>query len=406
MRETMTYAWREINRRKKLYVGNILGYLTAVCFLAITLLLTGISSETSSEELEHTGAQFIGFTYATGQESIGLYFRNEQDGFFVYNYPVVPFPLEVIQQIQTSAHVRHAAPLLTYSLTADSQSQRPWTLTGFEPDDMESVRMMSCSATNIIRGRLLEPGDQGVVLLEQTFSDAEGFRHNDTLVLGGLPFVIKGILSPGTRPVKADIYLPYEAAMQVLNTQLKEPARNLINAALVDGKNSLTNRMAQRDVLEILGLNSSVIGYGCFSPAGAAWGITRLGMQLVGIIVFVSIMIFIMASQYQLIWERRSELGILKAIGWSNSEVCRVITVESFYQSLIGALAGILLAIGLLIFLPLNSWLGIHQEISWLQNARAFMQIGIFTVFFGSLAGWLSANLSILRKPALILRSL
>jgi len=41
---------------------------------------------------------------------------------------------------------------------------------------------------------------------------------------------------------------------------------NVINVVLVDGASSLANRSAMKDVKEILGFNSSTIGYGCFDP--------------------------------------------------------------------------------------------------------------------------------------------
>jgi putative ABC transport system permease protein len=291
-------------------------------------------------------------------------------------------------------------------MITDIYVNRSWIIAGFDPVDMEAVRMNSCSNTDIVEGEPLLTGDSGVVLLEQTFSDAEQYSSGDTIYLSDKPFRIKGILSPGTRPAKADIYLPISEANEILNTRINNPVENVINVVLVDGASSLLNRSAMKDVEEILGFNSSTIGYGCFDPAGAALGITTKGMKILGVIIFISIILLIIASQYYSVAERKNDIGILKAIGWSENNMITQVFAESLIQSITGGLIGSLIAVLLYAFFPVGKWLGIDESFSPSVNWIILITGFILTVIAGAVAGTIAAIRSARLKPADILRKL
>ena len=407
MRDSIKYAWREIRRRGLRSMGNIAGYAVATAYLVISVTFAGFSIFRTGSVLEYTGAQFVGFVYSTPDTSPEIRFKNPgHEGLLVYNYPVVPFPVELVEVIRQSPNVKHASPLLTFSVITDEYVDRSWILAGFDPSDMEAVRMASCSDTDIVEGRFLEPGDKGVVLLEQTFADAEQYGTGDIIYFGDLEYTVAGILSPGTRPAKADIYMPFDEAVEVMNSRIEEPVGNIANVVLVDGASSILTINAQNDVKEILGYNSTTLGYGCFNPAGAAIGITFRGMRLTGLVIFISIFLFIVASQYYAVIERRTDIGILKAIGWSDRGVLSQEMTGSFIQSALGGLAGCVVALLLLAFFPMGQWLGL-DELSVISVNTAVIAAGfVVTVVSGTLAGLVSAAVSLRLKPAEILRTL
>lgn len=407
MKEVFQYAWKEIKRRKNRTTWNIFGYLIAVGFLIITLSFAASSSRGTSTALKYTGAQFIGFVYATpGQDSTIRFKDQDHEGLFILNNPTVMFPVSIIDLIRQSPNVKNASPLLTFSIITDPYVNRSWILAGFDPSNMESLRMTSCSNTDIVEGRSIQHGDTGVVLLEQTFADADQYKVGDILYLGEQEFSVLGILSPGTRPAKADIYMPLEEATEVLNTRINQPVENVVNVVLVDGASSLLNKSAMTDVKEILGFNSSTIGYGCFNPAGAAIGITIKGMKLLGVIVFISIILLIVVSQYYSVMERSNEIGILKTIGWSERSLVSQVVAESFIQSAMGGLAGCIVAVLLFAVFPIAYWLGIGESFAASLDFKILLSGFILTVLAGALAGAFSAMMSTRLKPAEILRRL
>ncbi len=407
MRELLKYALKEVRRRKSRNIMNILGYIVAVVFLILTLSFAGTSVRGTSKILNYTGAQFIGFIYATSPvDSTVSFIDPVHEGFLILNNPTVLFPVQIIDLIKNSPNVKNASPLLTFKMITDKYVSRSWVVAGFDPADMEAVRMVSCSNTSIVDGRGLQPGDTGVVLIEQTFADAEQYRVDDTIYLGDLEFRIAGILSPGTRPAKADIYMPLDEAAAVLNKRIKEPVENVINVVLVDGASSLLNRSAMKDVRNILGFNSSTIGYGCFDPAGAAIGITARGMKLLGLIVFISIILLIASSQYYSVIERSNEIGILKAIGWPAGSIISQVLIESVIQSGVGALTGCILAVLVFAFFPVGKWMGLDQAFFIFPDIPVLMTGIILTILAGGVSGSFAALMSGRLKPAEILRKL
>ncbi len=407
MKVLLKYAWMEIKRRKSRTIWNILGYVIAVAFLVITLSFTGTSRIGASTALQYTGAQLVGFIYAISSHDTTISFTDpDHEGLFIYNNRTVLFPLALVDEIRKSPNVKNAAPLLTFTMITDKYVNRSWILAGFDPADMESIRMTGCSGTDVVQGRLIQPEDTGVVLLEQTFADAEQYSVDDIIYLGDKELRVLGILSPGTRPAKADIYMPLKEATEILNTRINQPVENVVNVVLVDGANSLLMKSAMNDVKEILGFNSSTIGYGCFNPAGAAIGITVKGMKMLGLIVFISIMLLIVASQYYSVVERGNDIGILKAIGWSERNIISQVLAESFIQSLLGGLAGCMIALLLYTAFPVGKWLGLDESFTSSVDLIILLAGYILTILTGALAGAVAAMMSARLKPADILRKL
>ena len=407
MREIVTYAWQEIKRGRSRSTWNIIGYVVAVAFLIITLSFADSSQVGTGKALQYTGAQFIGFVYSTAMEDTSISFTDpDHEGLFIYNNPINLFPIQLVDLVGLSPHVRNAAPLLTFTMITDEYVNRSWILAGFDPMDMESIRMVGCSNTDVTDGRLIQPGDSGVVLLEQTFADAEQYRVDDMIYLGDTEFRIVGILSPGTRPAKADIYLPLNEATEVLNSRINRPVENVVNVVLVDGANALVIRNAIKDVKEILGFNSSTIGYGCFNPAGAAIGFTTRGMKILGVLVFVSIMLLIVASQFYSVIERTNDIGILKAIGWSERNIVSQILAESFFQAALGGLAGCFAAVLVYMIFPVGDWLGFGGALTSSLDLMIVVSGYLLTVLAGALAGAIAAMMSARLKPGIILRKL
>lgn len=406
MVESIKYAWREILRRKKRNILNVSGYAIAVVFLLLSLSFSDLFKKGTSELLKYTGAQFIGFILADSTSSQDIFNRSDIEKLSVFNNPTRLFPIQLIDVIRKSGHVREASAVLSFSVQPSENIQKSWTVAGFDPGNMESVRMVNCSATDITEGGLLLPGDSGVVLLEQTFADSYQYKVNDQITLGLFNFHVKGILSPGTRPVKADIYVPYDESLQLLNSRLRTPVREVANVVLVDGASSLTNYSAIRDVKEILGFRSATIGYGCFDPAGAAIGITKKGLQLFGISVFIGMVLFIAFSHYTAVVERTYDIGILKAIGWGNRQIVMQIFAESVIISAIGGITGCLLSLIVTYIVPVEPLLGIPAGVDLVPGSLLLLLGVLTTIFSGILVGTGSVWISVRLLPSQILRKL
>jgi putative ABC transport system permease protein len=135
-------------------------------------------------------------------------------------------------------------------------------------------------------------------------------------------------------------------------------------------------------------------------------GITIRGMKLLGLLVFISMMLLILASQYYSVVERSNNIGILKAIGWSQRSIVSQVLAESLIYSVIGGLAGCILVILIYALFPVSSWLGLTESHSFSINPIIIISGYIFTILAGALAGAAAALMSLRLKPADILRKL
>ncbi len=408
MGDAILYAWRETIRRKNRSLWNILGYLVAVAFLVVSITTIGLSSDATQSSLANTGTQFIGFypkTFETASQQEIQPLDPENEGFVASNTPSMLFSRELIEKMNQSPNVKYASPFLSFRIQADG-SDRSLLMAGFDPNDMEAVTAAGCSATNVVEGRFLQPGDSGVVLLEQTYAESMKLKSGQTIKLGQKDFRIIGVVSPGTRPAKADVYMSITEAEKVINGRLNRPLNGLVNIVLVDGANSTVHPEAITDVKGILGKNGMVSGYGCFKPAGLAVGLTQDSVGLITILIGLSVILLAMRSQYSSVLERKHDIGILKAIGWSNTNVVRQIMSESIIQAIIGGVLGCLAAILILMLLPVNEWFDVETAALPLLSPAILLYGLLLPLVAGVLSGLVPARSAARMKPADILRML
>ncbi len=268
------------------------------------------------------------------------------------------------------------------------------------------MRSVSCSATDIVAGRLLKPGDTNHIILEETFAASDNLKPGDVLTISVRGFEIVGIMSPGTRPARGDIYMPIEQATQLINTRLTKPLNNMVNAVLVDASSSESNAGAIADVRAILGEDASTGGYGCFAPASRAIEVTRFGSGIMVLMVFIGVSMLVSVMQYFSVIERKTEMGILKAIGWSSRNISQQIIFESLIQSIAGGIVGIFIAALILRFSPLAVFIDAAQS----ETIFTYMWVPvtglILTVLAGVMAGLFSSLFTLRLRPADILRKL
>lgn len=402
--EIARYAWRETSRRKRRSLWNMAGYAVMAGFLVATLSASRMSGDAANSALWLTGAQFAGFVVNadSGRDAAKL-IDPEREGFYIHNNPTLLFPLSLVEKIAASPNVRSAAPILSFRIRT-KDSGRPWLLAGFDAADMGSVRNSLCSATDIVNGRFLAPGDSGAVLLEQTFAEVENLDVGDKVSLGGRDFTVIGTMSPGTRPAKADVYMPIREAVEVVNTRLAEPLGERVNVALVDGASALANAKAIAEVKEILGKNATVVGFGCYNPAGKAIFTTLGGVRLLTAVVVIVVGALAVLSQYFSAVERRFDIGVLKAIGWPDRSVVGQIFLEAALQAFVGGLAGCAVAAALFALFPVGAWLGIPGAAAAHVSGFSLVLGMALTLCAGALAGGLSAFAAARTRPADILR--
>ena len=316
----------------------------------VTVLL--FSKEAHNAVLTSTGTHFIGFVPECIAEGCSAKLIDpENEGFLANGAPAKLFSIDMTGQISELPTVADASPYLLFRFK-DPADGSIFTVGGFDPARPVSTSSTVCSAANIIYGRFLQPGDTGLVLLEESYAVSQSLPVGSPITIADERFTVAGIVKPGIRPGQADIYMTFADAERVINQRLISPLKNQANTVLVESASSSLHEQAMQDVLEILGARSLVSIYGCYKPAAEVIGINEDMVWPLALIIGMSVVALALKSQFSSVVERRHDIGILKAIGWTDGNVVTQILGESVIQATIGGFLGCLIAIAILLVVP------------------------------------------------------
>jgi hypothetical protein len=401
------YALRELVRRKRRTAAHTAGYAlsAAVITLVMTVLLNG--QKASDAVLSGTGTHFIAFVTLCGDEACdnGLIDR-EHENFYAMNVKAKLLPGASLELVRTLDTVADAAFFLLFKLRNSGNDLGDVLIGGVPLPVPKAVATNSCSSKDLIEGRFLEPTDANAVVLEQSFAQSRFLKTGSALRLGNGRYTVVGIVNPGIRIAKADVYLPYERAREIINTRLRTPIINEANLILVESKNANVHEEAVAQVKRILGANGAISSYNCYQPASKVMGITGMSAFLITLIVFFCLLAFSLQSQYSRVVERRYDIGILKSIGWSGGVIIRQILAEALIQALIGWAVGSLVALLVFLFIPSAALVGAQATVA----KQLFPAVFLFNLFLaaagGMVAGFLPGLFAASQKPAVCLRRL
>jgi ABC-type antimicrobial peptide transport system permease subunit len=219
---------------------------------------------------------------------------------------------------------------------------------GLDPSNPDGPGVLR---SQVIDGRFLEKGKRQA-LVEASFAKHLNLKTGDTLTVAAQTYPVVGIVdaSRATKIAVAHIYLPMEEAQKMATESEQVQA---VSPFGMDDANILFIKAApeQIDVLAhsikaILGDKASVATPASFlKRLGSLFALSdKFALVTSLIAVFVTLLIVLKTMAANLT-ERAGEIGILKAIGWSNGNVVSQIVGESILQCFIGGILGLIVAL-------------------------------------------------------------
>ncbi|MEN6623923.1 MAG: ABC transporter permease [Smithella sp.] len=206
------------------------------------------------------------------------------------------------------------------------------------------------------------PEKEGEIILEKHFAKFHGSQIGDSVVIAGKKFKIVGLLEikEGAQITSANIYMPLA------------DARNLIPEGS-KGVNIVYLRLKNPSFLEeVKGDISRTFPGATISSSDALLevmgGVAKIFDQfslIVSLVALGGAVFLIIKTMLGNLVERVPEIGIMKAVGWTGSDVQKQVMAEAFLQSIIGGLTGI--AFGYLISY-LMGYLSIPVSTPWELN--------------------------------------
>jgi putative ABC transport system permease protein len=271
----------------------------------------------------------------------------------------------------------------------------------------------------ISQGRSLE--NAGEALVEKHFANFSRLKIGDALEIGDKTFSVVGLLEikEGVQISAANIYLSLPDAQTLLPAETKPV--NIMYLRLNDPAMQETVQKAINSQLPALSVSSSdsfleLMGGVSVISGWFSWVVSAVALLGAGLLTLKSMT----ASMV----ERVPEIGILKALGWTEKNIRNQLLGEAMLQCLLGGILGIILGY---IGAYLVGTLSIPMEVSWelnplpasarAENAAQVMQLPIsiswalslaafcFTLLLGAIAAWAMGRSTARLRPSLVLNS-
>jgi putative ABC transport system permease protein len=396
-------ALREIKRRKLRSIASTVGYTVGVAFLIIAVTFAQSYNLVAAGALNRIGTHFV--VYIPASKTCPCQF-GEVGPFFKDVYTPT-FNSSIVETVKSLPGVADSAPCLMFRLD-------DLTICGLNFDSL-ATQTNAVSSAMLVKGDYSRIYDSGAILVDSVFADLSNIQIDDNLTAFGRTFTVVGTVNPSlySRPAGiANMYAPLSVVQEIAKTQgdLYNFAVRDINVVLVEisGEGDSTFiASVEKSVLETIesfgGQAGAIVGYQCGVAARKVVPVTEDSAWAISVVLLVAVMVFALKSQFASVAERTKEIGILKAIGWTDSDVTKQVFLESLLLGFTGGLIGV--GVGyMVVFLVPQLGLVSTQNLV-LAVSSSLVLIGLLaSVGAGTLAGIIPAWRAAKLQPAEALR--
>ena len=289
-----------------------------------------------------------------------------------------------------------SATTISYSTTAsveggDMTSASYYTIAGVE-DNYAAISNLEMAIGDFLTEENNESKEKvcvlGATVAKEIFGSAYD-AYDGTVYIDGRPYIVSGVLSEmgtvasGISPDTA-IYVPYETDIKYITGTSISPTITVVAEdvnqvdTVMTGVESALKESYPNTTFTISDAGSKM------EAASASNETLTLLLISMAVIVFIVGGIGIMNVLFVSIKERTNEIGILKALGCSRKDILLEFLLEASFTSLVGAVLGVLVALGITPFVQLFN---VRVSLS-VQGAVLSLLFGVFT---GSLFGFYPA---------------
>ncbi|MEM3087353.1 MAG: ABC transporter permease [Halobacteria archaeon] len=310
-------------------------------------------------------------------------------------------PADTVERVERVEGVLQASPQIHRTLGSIESKEVTFNLIGGPPPSLlgiDPARERLSPGSMVLRslrtGRFLIPGDRLSAVLGKDIAEAFHKQVGDVLRLEKREFRVVGIFETGSPFVDGVVVVPLEIAREMAGLRSGE-----VNTVTVDVREvSDIDRVARRIALKIPEVNaetpatsaaqlSDLLG----TVRSSAFAVTALAAIVGGIGVTNSMLMNVL--------ERRREIGVLKAVGWSNGEVMRAILLEGAAIGLLGGTVGAVLGAA-----ALPAIQAAQPSLAYNLSPALVVQALLFALFLGLLGGLYPAWSTTRIQPAEALR--
>ncbi len=319
-------ALKSLYRHKTRNFLSLLGILSSVAVLYAILSFNKSFTNNLNDELNKTGVHFMVVSAGCPHEVASL----------VLHGAVLPKFLqpEIKNKLEEKLEGKYdiLSPMLVFQIP-NIQKQRIDLIYGLEMDNIKHLKPWWK-----ISGKI--PQNNNEVLLGYEIADHDKIKIGDKYrIKDEKDYIVTGIIEKTSSKDDAFIYVPLSEA------QLISGQKNGITAVGVKLKKSeALNETIDILSREIPGIQIVTINQILTSISTLASGARVLSLSVVAIAILIST-IGILNVILMTVFERTQELGMMRAIGASKTDIFRIIIEESIILTTTGGFLGIVFAL-------------------------------------------------------------
>ena len=201
----------------------------------------------------------------------------------------------------------------------------------------------------LVDGRFLEKGDEGVVVVDASFATQNGLGVGDAIAVAGRSLAIVGVVDSTSvgKVANANLYIPLGDAQALASIA---PSVLAVHDMRPDDANLLfvkaEQTQAEKNVVtaaeEIMGDQALVSAAESFTEQlGALFGLVDRFGVIVGLVALSFAVAVLLRTVAASVWERRREIGMMRAVGWRRRDVSRLLVTEALAVATSGATVGL-----------------------------------------------------------------
>jgi len=268
----------------------------------------------------------------------------------------------------------------------------PIVVVGVNPDPVEIGPIKKSDLKNI-QGRYFTKEDSYAVILDKDFARTRNLKLEDSIDIGPrLGNKVIGIIDPGydAKIAGAQVFVPLKVAIEMAGRG------EIVDIIFVKLKGGINTAVVKQKIKKALS-NDTVTITTSRDYLSSVAGFSNLAQKLMlatFLIVVLIVFLLIAKTAFGSVLERSSEVGTLKAIGWQDQEIIKLIVMENsilgFAGGLLGSVLGYLVSlvykINLVSALPyyLNPYPPCSQYLVKTLSAPVpiFINVFLFTILF------------------------
>jgi lipoprotein-releasing system permease protein len=263
----------------------------------------------------------------------------------VYPHSVAPIHRDEIEAISAIPGVENVAESLFFW---SFEEDRFVAGLGFDPAVNFGPGRLKAG---LVDGRFLQPDDHNVTLADSSYAAQNGLEVEDVVIIVGQSFTIIGLIDTARlgQVANANLYMPLADA-QAMSTVA--PNVLAVHDMRPDDANLLFLKAEQTQAEEVVTAAEAILGDKALVSSAESFGeqlgtlfdlIDRFGV-IVGLVALLFAVAILLRSLAAGMWERRREIGMMRAVGWRQRDISRQLLAETLLITLLGAMVGLALA--------------------------------------------------------------